>query len=274
MSLEPPKSLSPSRIAAFTDCALAFRFSSIDRLPEPPSVPATRGTLVHGALERLFELSPTQRTLDTAMLAVDQAFEAMSDHPDFTGLNLDAKGEAEFVAVAKQHVSHYFDMEDPTTINPIGLELKLETELKGTVLRGIIDRLERDDDGLLVVTDYKTGRVPSVNHEQGRLEGVHYYALLCERTLGERPDRIQLLYLADSVRITAVPTTQSINGHERKANAIWSAIELACEREEFRPKPSKLCDWCSFKQWCPAFGGDPSQASRDLEEESALESAG
>lgn len=274
MSLEPPKSLSPSRIAAFTDCALAFRFSSIDRLPEPPSVPATRGTLVHGALERLFELSPTQRTLDTAMLAVDQAFEAMSDHPDFTGLDLDAKGEAEFVAVAKQHVSHYFDMEDPTTINPIGLELKLETELKGTVLRGIIDRLERDDDGLLVVTDYKTGRVPSVNHEQGRLEGVHYYALLCERTLGERPDRIQLLYLADSVRITAVPTTQSINGHERKANAIWSAIELACEREEFRPKPSKLCDWCSFKQWCPAFGGDPSQASRDLEEESALESAG
>lgn len=274
MSLEPPKSLSPSRISAFTDCALAFRFSSIDRIPEPPSVPATRGTLVHGALERLFGLPSAQRTLDAAMLAVDEAFIEIAEHPDFTGLGLDARASAEFVAETRRLVSRYFEMEDPSTVNPIGLELKLETELDGVILRGIIDRLERDEEGNLVVTDYKTGRVPSVNHEQSRLEGVHYYALLCERALGERPERIQLLYLADAVRITATPTTQSIVGHERKANAVWSAIERACIREEFRPKPSKLCDWCSFKEWCPAFGGDPADAPKGPLASAPLESAG
>src|SRR5258705_10497286 len=36
MSLEAPRTLSPSKVAAFTDCALAFRFATIDRLPRPP----------------------------------------------------------------------------------------------------------------------------------------------------------------------------------------------------------------------------------------------
>src|SRR5690606_13904079 len=53
MAFPVPRTLSPSKVTTFTDCALAFRFSAIDRLPEPPTVAATRGTLVHSALERL-----------------------------------------------------------------------------------------------------------------------------------------------------------------------------------------------------------------------------
>ena len=59
MALVPPETLSPSKVSSFKDCALAFRFSAIDRLPEAPSVAATRGTLVHLALEHLFEREPT-----------------------------------------------------------------------------------------------------------------------------------------------------------------------------------------------------------------------
>ena len=66
---ELPSSLSPSKVSTFTDCALAFRFSSIDRLPEPPSAPATKGTLVHAALERLFCLPADERTLPAALTA-------------------------------------------------------------------------------------------------------------------------------------------------------------------------------------------------------------
>lgn len=261
MTLEHPRSLSPSRISAFTECALAFKFSMIDRIPEPPTVPATRGTLVHKALELLFDLPSHERTREAALAARAEAFEMLRDEPDFTGLELDDTQQARFLSDADQLLIRYFDIEDPAEVDPIGLELKLATDLGGIELRGIIDRLERDENGGLVVTDYKTGHVPSVNHEQGRLDGVHFYALLCERELGERPERIQLLYLADAVVITAVPTDQSIRGHERKAQAVWTAIQRACDKEEFRPKPSRLCDWCSFKSWCPAFGGDPARAA-------------
>ena len=123
-------------------------------------------------------------------------------------------------------------------------------------LRGIIDRLELDADGELVVTDYKTGKAPGERQEQQRLAGVAFYSLLCERLFGKRPARVQLLYLADPVAIISVPTDRSTRGVERKLAAIWMAIERACEREDFRPNPGRLCDWCGFKAYCPSFGGD------------------
>jgi putative RecB family exonuclease len=67
---------------------------------------------------------------------------------------------------------------------------------------------------------------------------------------------VQLLYLADPVAIISVPTDRSTRGVERRLAAIWMAIERACEREDFRPNPGRLCDWCGFKDYCPSFGGD------------------
>jgi putative RecB family exonuclease len=262
MGLPPPTSLSPSKVSTFTDCALAFRFSAIDRLPEPPSEPATKGTLVHAALERLFLLPAEQRTLPAALTALDEAFDVLRHDPDYTGLNLNPAGEAAFRADAEQLVRRYFQLEDPRTITPIGLELLLEADLGDLKLRGIIDRLELDDDGELVVTDYKTGRVPQQHHERSRFGGVHFYAFLCERLLGRRPARVQLLYLADPVAITTTPTDQSIRALERRVLAIWSTIERACANDSFQPRPSRLCDWCAFRAWCPAFGGDPAEARR------------
>lgn len=256
MALPLPSSLSPSKVSSFTDCALAFRFSAIDRLPEPPSLAATRGTLVHAALERLFTLEPTERTHDRALACLDDALAELRTHPDLEGLGLDAEAEATFHEEARVLVGKYFRLEDPTTITPIGIELKLEIELGGVRLRGIIDRLELDADGQLVVTDYKTGRAPGERQEQQRLAGVAFYSLLCERLFGQRPARVQLLYLADPVAIISTPNDRSTRGVERKLAAVWAAVERACERDDFRPNPSRLCDWCSFKAYCPSFGGD------------------
>lgn len=257
MALALPTSLSPSKVASFTTCALAFRFSAIDKLPEPPSVPATKGTLVHAALERLFTRPAEERTLPTALTAVDEAFELLRTTPDYTDLGLDREQEAAFLDDAEQLVRGYFRLEDPRRIHPIGLELQLAVDLGGLTLRGIIDRLELDDAGELVVTDYKTGRVPHEHHEQARLGGVHFYAFLCEQYLGRRPARVQLLYLAEPAAITTTPTEQSVRALERKVRAVWAAIERACEQERFQPRPSRLCDWCAFRDRCPAFGGRP-----------------
>jgi putative RecB family exonuclease len=168
----------------------------------------------------------------------------------------------DFLDEAEQLVRRYFHLEDPTTIHPIGLELKLEVQLDTLRLRGIIDRLELDDRGRFVVTDYKTGRVPRENQERSKLGGVHFYAFLLEQILGERPARVQLLYLSEPVTITTIPTEQSVRGLERKVLAVWSAIERACELDNFKPKPSGLCNWCDFQALCPAYGGDPGEVER------------
>ncbi len=257
MALELPTSLSPSKVSSFTDCALAFRFSAIDRLPEPPSAPATKGTLVHAALERLFCLAPHERTLSAGLTCLDEAFEALRHDDEYIGLGLSPDDETAFLDDAEPLVRRYFQIEDPQAIHPIGLELKLEVELDTLRLRGIIDRLELDDQGRLVVTDYKTGRVPSEMHERSRLGGVHFYAFLLEQILGQRPARVQLLYLSEPVMITTIPTEQSVRALERKVRAVWTAIERACADDNFKPKPSRLCDWCAFQSLCPSFGGNP-----------------
>ncbi|MCU0311264.1 MAG: PD-(D/E)XK nuclease family protein [Acidimicrobiales bacterium] len=262
MPLELPTSLSPSKVSSFSECALAFRFSAIDRLPDPPTVATVRGTLVHAALELLMLRAPHDRTPDAAATCLVEAAAAMADDPELLALDLDDDERATLTDEAAALVQRYFHIEDPTAVTPIGLELKLDVELDGLRLRGIIDRLEVDGDGELVVTDYKTGRAPGANFEQSRLSGVHFYAFLCERVLGRRPARVQLLYLADPVAITTVPSEQSVRALERKVKAIWSAIERACERDDFRPRTSRLCDYCAYRPYCPAFGGDPEEGRR------------
>jgi putative RecB family exonuclease len=262
MALTLPYSLSPSKVSSFTDCALAFRFSAIDRLPEPPTVPATRGTLVHRALERLFALPAAERTLAAGLTELDEAFDQLRTDADFTGLGLDDEEQRVFLDEAEALVRRYFQLEDPTRVHPIGLELNLELEIEGLLLRGIIDRLELDNEGNFVVTDYKTGAVPSAEHERARLGGVHFYSFLCEQLFGARPARVQLLYLSEPVIIATTPSEQSTRGLERKVRAVWTAVERACERDDFRPQPSRQCDWCAFKAYCPAFGGDPDEGRR------------
>lgn len=261
MALPLPTSLSPSKVSTFKDCALAFRFSAIDKLPEPPSVPAVKGTTVHRALELLFLDAPDLRTPERAQECLLIALQEMATNEEYLGLELDDAAAVDFAATAARMVERYFTLEDPRNIKPIGLELFLTAQLGSLTVRGIIDRLELDADGELVVTDYKTGRAPSPAQEQSRLGGVHFYSLLCERVLGKRPARVQLVYLGDQPQvITTTPSEQSTRGLAKKLEAIWSAVERACNNDDFRPKTSALCNWCSFKAFCPAFGGDPSQA--------------
>src|SRR4029079_5193780 len=166
-----------SSMGAFTSCPLAFRFSYVQRLPEPPSPPASKGTLVHRALELLLDRPPDERVLDAAIADLDRAASELADHPEFSGLELSAEELEQFRASAEELVRRYFELEDPRTIRPIGLEIKLAADVGRATIAGLIDRRELDDDGELVVTDYKTGSSPSERWEEKSLAGVHVYAL-------------------------------------------------------------------------------------------------
>lgn len=256
-----PTSLSPSRVESFLSCPLAFRFASIERLPDPPTVATTKGSLVHRALELLFENPAVERTPAMLDRCVDAAIAEYREHPDFTHLQLAEDDARRFFTEARELAANYLTLEDPRRVRAIGLELKLEAPVDGLTLRGIIDRLDLLDDGRLVVTDYKTGRAPSQNFEKKSLSGVHFYAFLCEAVFGQIPAAVRLMYLRSGEVITATPTSQSTRFLTTRTNAVWKAVATACERDDFRPKPSTLCSYCAYQRWCPAFGGDPSLAA-------------
>ncbi|MBA3605065.1 MAG: PD-(D/E)XK nuclease family protein [Acidimicrobiia bacterium] len=255
-----PTSLSPSRVEKFTSCPLAFRFASIEKLSEAPSIHATKGSLVHRALELAYTHAAPERTPALFHATLAAATDEFRDAPEFVALDLSAEQVEEFDRDCTELVENYLRMEDPTTIHPIGIELRLDAPVESLSLRGIIDRLELRDGGL-VVTDYKTGRAPSVNWEQKSLAGVHFYSFLCEEVLGQRPVAIRLMYLRSGETIEATPSAQSVRFITTRTTAVWRAVERACITGDFRPRPSALCASCGFQQWCPSFGGDPALAA-------------
>ena len=260
-----PISLSPSSMGTFTSCPLAFRFGYIERLPEPPSAPASKGTLVHLALQHLMWRPAEERTLEVALADLDRAEAELAEHPEFADLELSDEERATFRADADALVRRYFELEDPRSVTVLGVELRVSAVTSdGVTIRGIIDRLELGPDGELVVTDYKTGSAPSEGWEQKSLAGVHVYSLLCERMFGQRPARVQLLYLSRPERIITAPSDQSLRGVEVKTNAVMRAVRHACQRDDFRPRPSALCSYCNFQEFCPAFDGQPELARPTL----------
>jgi putative RecB family exonuclease len=258
---EVPTSLSPSRVEKFTSCPLAFRFASIEKLPERPSIHTTRGSLVHRALELGFALPAAERTPDAFRASLAVARHEYLSLPELVDLQLDDEQQEALDAECRELVERYLTMEDPTAVQAIGIELRLSADVGSLALRGVIDRLDLRHDGQLVVVDYKTGRAPSINWEQKSLAGVHFYSFLCEQVLGRRPAVIRLMYLSTGETIEATPSAQSVRFITTRTTAVWQAVERACQTEDFRPRPGAICQSCSFQQWCPAFGGDPDRAA-------------
>jgi putative RecB family exonuclease len=254
--------LSPSRAGDFKQCPLLYRFRAIDRLPERPSRAQIRGTLVHVVLERLYDLPAAQRSLPVAQELVGPAWEELcAQEPELVNQLFEGPEDPElpsWLASTGPLLEAYFQLEDPRTLEPEARELLVETELEsGLLLRGYIDRLDVAPTGQMRVVDYKTGPAPRPVAEARALFQMKFYALALLHLRGVVPAQLRLMYLADTEWLTYEPDEVELRRFERTLDAIWQAILTAGESGDFRPNPSRLCEWCSHKPLCPAWDGTP-----------------
>jgi putative RecB family exonuclease len=250
--------LSPSRASDFKTCPLLYRFRTIDRLPEAPSRAAVRGTVVHTVLERLFDLPSAQRTVRAAQQLVEPAWRALlAEEPELAALFADEADLTAWLDSAGELVEGYFAIEDPSRLEPAAREELVETVIDGLRLRGYVDRLDVSSSGDVRIVDYKTGTIPREAFEAKALFQMKFYALVLWRTRGVVPRQLKLIYLSDRDTLTYMPEQDELVRFERTLKAIWVAIARAAEARDFRPSPSRLCDWCDHQVRCPAFGGTP-----------------
>ncbi len=252
-------SLSPSRAGVFLQCALRYRFQVIDRLPEPASPAAVRGTLVHAVLERLFDLDPAERSLERACELVRPAWEDLLAQDDRAAELFGADQDpSDWLSGADGLLARYFQMEDPARYEPAARELLVEADLaSGLRLRGYVDRLDVAPDGRLRVVDYKTGKAPSEAFEGRALFQMKFYALVLWRVRGVVPTVLRLMYLGDGRSLEYSPDEADLISMERKLDALSRAIEQARDTGVWQPSKSRLCGWCAHQSLCPAFGGTP-----------------
>lgn len=257
----PRPALSPSRATDFKQCPLLYRFRAIDRLPEATSAAQLRGSVVHAALEQLYGLPAGLRSPDTARSLVQRAWDQMvAAEPKLAG-ELDPGQPTQLLEDARALVSGYYRLEDPTRFDPQCCEQRVEVELAdGTLLRGYIDRIDVAATGELRVVDYKTGKAPPAARALAEFKAMFqmkFYAVALFRSRGVPPTRLRLIYLADGQLLDYSPDRDELLRFEKTLMAIWRAIQSAGETGDFRPNPSRLCDWCPHQQRCPAFGGTP-----------------
>jgi len=257
-----PSALSPSRTSDFMTCPLLYRLRVIDKLPEPPSPAAARGSVVHAVLERLFDAPAGERTPERARALLSPEWERLlARDPDLADLfpeDGDGTVLAGWLAEAGQLLDRYFRLEDPNRLEPAGRELYVETVLaSGLKLCGYIDRLDVAPTGEVRVVDYKTGKAPPPDFEHRALFQLKFYALVLWRRDGVVPRRLQLIYLGSGDMMTYDPDEADLRAVERRLLALWEAIRRAAETGEWRPSPSRFCDWCNYRALCPVFGGTP-----------------
>lgn len=274
-------SLSPSRASDFLTCPLLYRFRVIDRLPEAPSPLATRGTVVHSVLDRLFDLPAPERTLDRAVALVRPEWQRLLDAdpelaamfaPEQPGGSGTAAAEpdapappalGDWLEGAADLLGRYFELEDPRRLEPASRELGVDVVLEsgpcaGLRLRGYVDRLDVAPGGAVRVVDYKTGRAPAPGFEARAMFQVRFYALVLWRLHGVVPRLLQLLYLGSGEVLRYEPDEADLLATERKLAAVWAAIRRAEATGDWRPRPGRLCDWCEHRTArCPAWGGTP-----------------
>jgi putative RecB family exonuclease len=253
--------LSPSRAADFKQCPLLYRFRAIDRLPEPSSTAQVRGSVVHAALEQLYALPAAERVPDMAMTLVEPAWERVVAAQPELAEDFEPGLRVALLDEARALLSGYYRLEDPTRFDPQSCEQRVEVELEdGTLLRGFVDRIDVAPTGELRVVDYKTGKAPPEARALAEFKAMFqmkFYAVALLRSRGVLPARLRLLYLADGQVLDYTPDLDELVRFEKTLMAIWRAIQSAGSTGDFRPSPSRMCDWCAHHSRCPVFGGTP-----------------
>ena len=246
-----PIRLSPSRVSEFNNCPRLYKYRVIELLPEPPSIDAERGTLIHTILEDLFDLPAIERTYESAEAMAPSRWQMqVGEKPELADLVINEK---EWLDRVSALLKNYFTLERPESFDATHREMHLEQDLTDEIyLHGYVDRIDVAPTGEVRIVDYKSGKSPKPGWEEKALFQLRVYALLYWRLHGVIPALLVLHYLADARSVRSTQTEKELISTEKKLLQIADEIIEAMEKDHFPPKTSRLCDWCFFKSICPA----------------------
>ena len=239
----PPLRLSPHSIALFRECRLQYKYHCIDKLSEKYGRARPYYTManhVHATLHDLLSVVPLQkRTVETAQKILEKKWQRYR-----VGFRNKAD-EERWAQRALEEVTRFVQEQD-LTITPVMLEKPIEAEItQGLILRGRVDRVDRQPDGSLHIIDYKTGILPE-NIDWTQLE---LHALTLSRGGHDPVSNVSYLYL-----LAGTVCTRQLD-REALGETAWELLRIAGEirrEKDYHPRPGSACGGCDFAVICPA----------------------
>jgi putative RecB family exonuclease len=241
--------ISYSALDTYQNCSLKYKFQNVDKIKEPKSKEAVFGTLLHSTMKFIHTPSLLQPKLEEAL--------------DYFSRNWNAdvfENELEERAAFSQGVAmiqDYYKKNNPADFNIVDLESRFAIEIgpedKKHIVSGIIDRIDKTEDGFEII-DYKTTKkMPSQEKVDNDLQLSVYLNAFLSRYPKEIDNlnkiKVSLYYLKHGVKLSSIRTLEQL----KNADKLFLEVITAIEEEKFEPNVSPLCDWCGYQKICPMW---------------------
>jgi len=248
-----------SRLGTFETCPLKYRLAYIDRIPRAAEpVEAFLGSRFHEAMETLYaDLAAGPRPLDGVLAVFEERWKAAWHE----GVVVARPGRTadDYRAMGRRFIETYYRRHAPfTESRVVGLEQRIDVILDPDGryrIQGYIDRLAVAPDGTYEIHDYKTssGLPRRREIEADRQLGLYEIAV---RSMWPDARDVVLVwhFVAFDRELRSVRTDAQREAVRRETMGLIDAIE-ATPPDGFRPRPSALCDWCSYQSLCPLKPG-------------------
>ncbi len=239
-----------SALNSFQTCPLRYKFSAIDKIRTgKKSAEAVFGSMIHSTMQFIHTGSfilPTQK----------EALNHFSQKWNSDVFDNEFRERAAFAQGIKI-IQNYYKNNNPSDFQIVDIESRFSVDLKHNneihLISGIIDRIDKTDDGYEII-DYKTAnKLPSQAHVEDNLQLLIYLLAFLKRypQLAKTPEKIKLslYFLKHDTKLSTVKNLDQLTQEKEKIFDLFDAIK----NSDFEPQTSPLCDWCDFQEICPMW---------------------
>jgi putative RecB family exonuclease len=215
------------------------------RVNDPSGPAAELGTLVHAALEDLYEAPPEARSRVLASKALKVRAKEMTNDGKFA----DVGDRTAFFREAWTRLLTIWKVEDPASINVIANEQKLHTMVGGVPFSGIIDRLEYVD-GVVVVSDYKTGK-RDARYREPKDRQIQLYVAATNEATDYKVGGGQIIWLSTTGDVWEVDASAAaVDRTVKYFQNVWEEMAASVKSGQWEERTSMLCGWCPVLSLC------------------------
>ncbi len=248
-----------SRLNSFDACPRQYKFAYIEKaqVEKPVSVEAFMGASVHHALEKLYRFKDSGKIMPVEDFI--KVYLERWEGPDKASIKVTVEGMAveDYIANGEKALRKYYEKYHPFDEGEIiGLEhfINFPLDPEGRyAITGKIDKIVKRPDGVLEIVDYKTSRslITQPILDDDTQMGLYQAGV---NTQWPQFDQVELkqVFLVKDIEMKTVMPPDKIDEIKYRAFQKILEIERAIKEDDFKPKESKLCDYCVFFSLCPA----------------------